>query len=1200
MKLFKRLMATALATTMLATSVAVQTTVVSAAPSVSAGWNETLYAEWADTNPDAANVKVGYRPTGTTEYTYLAGNDLEFLVRKAATAGYGRVDIPGLPEGRYDIEITASDGKVHTRNGIKVYAYDRSGYAHWNYNNQGVGAYNNDGTLKDNAIVVYITEENKDTVEVPGFEGHGVVSYASSSSGATWTRETAGVGNILNNNHKYIREITAGIMPDGTASPSGAHPIVFRFIGNVTAPKNLTPYNAKTNELGGSKGDNGNLAITKYAKNITIEGIGDDATINGWGFTFSQTSTCPADAGESFEVRNLTFKNYPEDALGFQGDDGRTTPIRRVWVHNNVFYPGYCANPTASDKSEGDGSCDFKRGQNFTMSYNHYIKCHKTNLLGKGAGDEQFNVTYHHNWYEDVASRQPLGADGNVHIYNTYFQDTGSAKKHNTSQIIDLRGSAHVFSESNYFDNCKNTYSTRNATSYIKVFNDMMVADSFIDKEMSGKMVTAATRDAAGPGDNGMALLDGSSIADWDTNPKEFYYDAANKRSVVEVLTPVEEVPEYVKTYAGTLKQFPVTESGTVIITVTSEGKPVTDASVVASGLSFRNNGDGTYTATAQLGSEYVITASKEGFSNASVTSTVLENDGDTFTATLDMPVDYDGYAVVQLTGGSENTPVTGATVTLNTGDVLKDMGDGTYKSDKQYAVGNYTVTITNTGDYVAPTGAQSIAVKTTDAAAAFHLDKLQGEVSVTLQPVDGETQALNTSKAVVTVGKTTLTNAGNNTFTGKVDVSTPLEVVVNVPGWNTVSVTPATLTASTSSTATAVATLSYKGQLFTWNYTDDTNTDNFFTLGTLANWSSASKNPITFDGEELTKAVKVNSSFSATFEAATDGVLTVVSDAKSGSSVWLENTTLGTKESYSLTAQILEIPVKAGTNVLTKNKTESHMYLLQFAGSNEVEPDTTTSETTTETTTIDTNSLKDEVMWDVNNNLSGTSNGLTFTETFYANQDELPRDFVEDGKTYTMINFVQGKANPKNAAGVNPQGALSTDRIPATGSFLKYVPEKNGIFTIAAKTNGGKASYVTDANGTPIVTKGSADINNQLDTSYDIIRVNVTAGETYYVYSGGSNICFYYLGFTSDGTMPPAKLAYGDADNSGKLTSNDAAEVLAKALNNSYVTPLEIANPADALACLDVTKDGNITAEDAANVLTKVLDSTFTFAAEK
>lgn len=56
MKLFRKLLSATLAAAMTLTSVTVVTTSVSAAPSISAGWNETLYAEWADSNPDSPDV----------------------------------------------------------------------------------------------------------------------------------------------------------------------------------------------------------------------------------------------------------------------------------------------------------------------------------------------------------------------------------------------------------------------------------------------------------------------------------------------------------------------------------------------------------------------------------------------------------------------------------------------------------------------------------------------------------------------------------------------------------------------------------------------------------------------------------------------------------------------------------------------------------------------------------------------------------------------------------------------------------------------------------------------------------------------------------------------------------------------------------------------------------------------------------------
>lgn len=1163
MKLFRKMLASALAVTMLMSNVAVNTTSVFAAPSISAGWNETLYAEWADSDPDSPNVKVGYKLSSDADYTYLAGDDLTYLVRKSSTSGYGRVDIPGLKAGRYDITITASDGTVHTRNGIQVYEYDRSGYAHFNAT-EGVGAYNNDGTPKDNAIIVYVTEENKNTVEIPGYEGHAPVSYTSSSTGATWTRETAGIGNILNNNHNFIYEVT------GTDN----HPIIFRFIGEVTAPENLTPYDNKTNELGGSKGDNGNLAITKYAKNITIEGIGDDAVINGWGFTFSQTSTCPADAGKNFEVRNLTFKNYPEDALGFQGDDPISAPIQRVWVHNNVFYPGYCANPAESDKAEGDGSCDFKRGQYYTMSYNHYIDCHKTNLLGAGDSNDQFYMTLHHNWYENVESRQPLAAGGNVHIYNTYFDNASST-------TIDLRGKAAAFSEENYFENCKNAYKTRKTTSNIKTYNDILAGSSTIG-DMTGKLTQATTRDQSGIPDNGLSFPNGDSMADWDTNTTHFYYDPVAKRSDVAVLNAAADVPEYVKTYSGTLKQFPITESGEITVTVKSGTSLITDAYVSSNGLTFRNNGDGTYTATSvPLGSEYIITASKEGYSNATVTTDVLQNDGDILQYTLDLPVDYDGYAVVKLTGGSDNSPVNGATVTLNNGAVLVNQGDGIYKSNEQYSVGSYTVTITNTGDYISPSSAQAINVKTTDAATEIHLDKYKGQIAVTLTKAAGETDPWDLTKATVYAGETALTNNGSGVFTGQVEVGTPYEILVNVPGWNVSSITPSYITANKDTTATATAVLTFKGQLFTWNYTEGTNTDNFFTFNDgLSDWSSASDNPQTFDGESLTKAIKVNSSLRVSFEAPMDGTLTLVMNGSG--SLWVDN---GDGEvSYDINTGINTIPIKAGTCTIRKNKTETRLYLLQFAGSSsgEITTDTTTETTTdtiTEPTTGAVDTLNDDIEWNVLNDISGSSNGLTFGQEFRTNSEEAgPAIFTEGDKTYALSDWVQGTADPKNSEGLNPQSDLTKDRIPVSGAFIKFVPETNGIFTVAAKTNAGKITYITDGSGNIINSIGSLTS----DTSYDIIRTQVQAGQTYYMYSGGSKICLYYIGFTGSGEVYSP---WGDADLSGKLTSNDSALVLLHSVDAAA------ANLApEAVAHADVDGDGDITANDASMILTKIL----------
>ncbi len=62
-----------------------------------------------------------------------------------------------------------------------------------------------------------------------------------------------------------------------------------------------------------------------------------------------------------------------------------------------------------------------------------------------------------------------------------------------------------------------------------------------------------------------------------------------------------------------------------------------------------------------------------------------------------------------------------------------------------------------------------------------------------------------------------------------------------------------------------------------------------------------------------------------------------------------------------------------------------------------------------------------------------------------------------------------------------------------------------------------------------------------------------------------------------------------GDADNSGLLTANDAAAILKKTLDSSFITELEKA-VLNGEIYLDVNEDNKITADDAAMVLSRVL----------
>ncbi len=434
------------------------------------GWFETIYVETSQFKAtDVTEVSWTGAMSGDMGPGNLYQYDMDFLVR--TLNGKTRIDIPGLRPGTYALTVKAN-GTNYTAD-VEVKAYDRSGYAHWNYT-EGVGAYRDDGILKDEAIVLYVTEQNKNTVEL---EIPGVVSVQ-------------GIGNILNSvgqesseNPGHCKRTSGGKTYWGIANGNKNVlklladrdiPLVVRIIGNVSsahpAPKTgwidgLTAYDSW--DYGGSVGDNGNMARMKDCKNITIEGIGPDACVDGWGFHF-MASTATPDYGKNFEVRNIAFRNVPEDCIGMEGiqEGGKiTAPILHGWVHNCSFYAPSISPCAESDKDGGDGACDFKRGEYFTMDYCYYEGYHKTNLVGSSDDSLQFNITWHHNHYKNCESRGPLGRQANMHIYNCIYEGQ-------TSYAMQTRANCYIVSEYNSFVGSKNSQQVKGGGP-IKSFNDV-------------------------------------------------------------------------------------------------------------------------------------------------------------------------------------------------------------------------------------------------------------------------------------------------------------------------------------------------------------------------------------------------------------------------------------------------------------------------------------------------------------------------------------------------------------------------------------------------------------------------------------------------------------------------------------------------------------------------------------------------------
>ena len=489
-----------------------------------AGWFESAYAEWKPiSGADGYNAYIS--GGGSSTWTAI---DSE-LVRQSSS-GY-RVDAVGLKAGDYRIKIVPTSGgrentsAAITTDTLKVTAYDRSGYAHFGYT-AGVGAYNDDGTLKAGAIVLYVTEANKNTVSVTSKDGTTVVGIGNilNSVGQDVGGGVNAKGGIANTNADIIRKLAK----DGT-------PLVVRIIGNVTAPAGLTAYDSV--DYGGSVGDNGAMARMSGGKDITIEGIGSDAIMNGWGLHFiCQTADYKDGFGKSFEVRNISFMNVPEDCVGMEGQQESNTltaPVERCWIHNCTFNAPIISNPAESDKSGGDGACDFKRGQYFTNSYCHYIGYHKTNLVGSSDDSLQYHLTYHHNYWQDCESRGPLARQANIHMYNNVFEGQ-------TSYCMNPRANAYIFSEYNMFNRCKNPVDVKSGA--VKSYNDSFVSC------YGNNLATVVT-------DRATQVSTNNKYANFDTSSTLSYIPSGDY--VIQESIP--EMKAVVMAYAGAQKKNPIT-----------------------------------------------------------------------------------------------------------------------------------------------------------------------------------------------------------------------------------------------------------------------------------------------------------------------------------------------------------------------------------------------------------------------------------------------------------------------------------------------------------------------------------------------------------------------------------------------------------------------------------------------------------------
>ncbi len=525
------------------------------------GFNEMIIV----TLKNSYSYTVYYKKIIDSEYTKL---DDELIIEgDDETTAY----ILGISKGNYMVKVefegkTSEDCGSFIVRDIDVYEQDRSGYAHFGAT-EGVGAYNNDGTVKEGTKIIYVTNENKNTVTcvINGETYTGLVNILQAQYKSETPMLVRIIGKITTNqwNYKNVEprlsdgsnatddffentfsneygENLANLIVKMKGNGGGAKTYNYRTTPEGLTEVRLTNSGSSTTSYKGSDFPNlkgksvydddsyYNMLEVKGSKNITIEGIGTDAEIFQFGIGFEESS--------SIEIKNLTFTGYPEDALNFLGGDrADLAQHSRYWVHNCTFNRGYNAWDISGerDKYAGDGSVDFNNVSNLTLAYNVFNNSKKSMLFGSSDSQACMNMTMHHNHFYKVESRLPLGRNVNIHSYNNYFEGCGNCH--------DLRKNSYIFSEANYFKSSSKPFIL--SSSYAKSFGDIFEGSGTVSATVVASRTEKITCSCKPDGSTNMAHF--------DINSTLFYYDSVNQRSDVSVMCDAKDVPFFVTLYAG-------------------------------------------------------------------------------------------------------------------------------------------------------------------------------------------------------------------------------------------------------------------------------------------------------------------------------------------------------------------------------------------------------------------------------------------------------------------------------------------------------------------------------------------------------------------------------------------------------------------------------------------------------------------------
>ncbi|MDQ8011847.1 MAG: T9SS type A sorting domain-containing protein [Flavobacterium nitrogenifigens] len=826
------------------------------------GWLESAFVKWQPVS-GAQTYNVYYTGNGFTDQKID-----DQLIRSYGS--YFRADIPGLKAGTYIVKVkpvvNGTEGTGATTGNLTVTAHDRNGFA---FDGGRVpGGYKADGTPKDNAVILYITQNTKNTISM-------------NITGAS-VNPCIGLQNIL-----YA--IKKG---------KDTRPFIIRLIGNIT---DMTVM------------DGGDVVIenaNNASSYVTIEGIGDDAVANGWGVRLKSAS--------NIEVSNLGFMNCNStagDNVGMQQDNDH------VWVHNCDLFYGNAGSD--ADQIKGDGALDNKTSTYITLSYNHFWDNGKASLLGLSEGTTSgLYITYHHNWFDHSDSRHPRVRYYSAHIYNNYYDGVskyGAGSTLGSSLFVEgnyYRNSKHpmltslqgsdIWDEANQVNNAgtMGTFSGE-AGGSIKAYNNTFDASNGTNNmrfvayndpnplyNISGKISSTTDFDAYVASTRGEVVSSAVKSKSGANVYNNFDTDANLYVKNLTIDTPADaktKTTQYAGRISGgdlkwTFNNATDDTSSLVITALKSALTNYTGNLVSVQGEGNPPSGSQTLTLTSASNNNQTVV------SGTAISSIVFTWGGDATDATV---------TGLPASGLSFVKNATAKTITISgTPTATVSYSIATSGTIGSPATGSGTVTVTPAGTQTLTSSgnnSQTVSSGTAIASIVFTWGGNATDASVTGLPASGLSFVKNTTAKTITITGTPTTNV-SYTVTTSGTAGTPV-----------------------SASGTITVTTGSGGGSELHNFTTSGKTSTFYSITGNMNSTPGS---VTYNGLTLTERLKIESSTSITYTTTSASILTLVFDSSFAGTIKVDNV------SYTASAGIVTASISAGSHTITKGSVANLFYI--------------------------------------------------------------------------------------------------------------------------------------------------------------------------------------------------------------------------------------------------------------------------------